>query len=212
MSIDRILIQRHSRSFGNEGLVKGIPDHLIPLSPAGRLQSVRMGDEIMPKILDEFGVEKNSVYALTSPYVRAIQSYEIMELGKFQEYVADFHEDDRLIEWGAKLSYGMSKNERIFSYPKIKTPGARNRMMEAMRRDIYSLVDEIEQFSAAHIKTMLILTHMTPYRMMTQALGRHSDFYMHYDPWPENCAVRHLERNSQGVFQDMYYVFRGFGR
>jgi broad specificity phosphatase PhoE len=72
----RIVLLRHGESEGNidESIYERVPDHALTLTPRGRQQARRAGEELRAL----FGMERIQVYV--SPYTRTRQTLELLGL------------------------------------------------------------------------------------------------------------------------------------
>jgi len=83
---DRIILLRHGESQGNveENTYAGMPDHQVPLTVRGRCQAREAGRRIRQLVEEATGSQDFKMYFMASPYIRSMQTCEII-LGAFEE-------------------------------------------------------------------------------------------------------------------------------
>ncbi|MET0101462.1 MAG: histidine phosphatase family protein [Sedimenticola sp.] len=197
----RIILVRHGESIGNidKNLYAHTPDHAVSLTDKGREQARLAGQNIRHLIRDE------SVYAYSSPWVRAAQTFEGIREEISQNIVRSI-EDPRIREqdWGhyKEKAFLVKENEARKEYGKFYfrlqdgESGADvydrvSTFLETLHRDFNKPDYPDNALIVTHGVTLLVFL-MRWFHWTVQQFDSYRN--------PKNCQVVVLERQNGGRY------------
>eukprot|EP01120_Amphizonella_sp_Union-15-10_P004324 TRINITY_DN14955_c0_g1_i1.p1 TRINITY_DN14955_c0_g1~~TRINITY_DN14955_c0_g1_i1.p1 ORF type:complete len:358 (-),score=56.70 TRINITY_DN14955_c0_g1_i1:85-1158(-) len=209
----RILLVRHGESEANvnRSLYTTMPDHAVPLSPAGRAQAIECGKQINSFFQTKMGStcppEDWFCRVWTSPYLRARETADLL-----QQYAGDWISDIRESIFLVEQQFGLFEgkdwyNNGLEGFPQeleyyrkcslyggrfwARVPLGESRFDVCSR--VYHSFGTLHRDAAVGIKNSIIVSHGVTLRAWMMMWLRLTPEWFEEEKNPNYCSIRYIK-------------------
>ncbi len=223
----RIFLVRHAESLGNldRAVYHALPDHHIPVSPAGHIQAQQAGAFLRSWLTENPPVDRCRLWY--SPYARTLGTAEeiVAQLGRRSDggWVDDARPNLHLIEQRFGLFDGLWEDEmearlplEYAHYQRTRAHGGRFWAMMPEGDSPYDVAVRVHQsFATFHadaeagVRDVIVVSHGVTIRAFLMMWLRLDPDWYEAEHNPLNCSIRVIE-GSGDVYVDRGYIYAGF--